>query len=42
MPPPIFHCSPFQVLSEESLPTGLPSDIVFSGSNSVSLSGPSE
>src|SRR6185437_1513879 len=41
-PPPIFHWSPCQVLRLESLPTGLPSTVVFSGSTMISLSGPSE
>src|SRR6185312_112728 len=43
-PPPSFHCSPCQLLSEESLPTGasLPSVqvMVLAGSNNKSLSGP--
>src|SRR5690606_7680609 len=44
VPPPSFHCSPSQVLSEESLPTGanlpLVQVIVFCGSTRISLSGP--
>src|SRR5882757_2966915 len=41
-PPPIFHWSPCQVLRLESLPTGLPSTMVFSASNMIWSSGPSE
>src|SRR5579864_8794570 len=43
-PPPSFHCSPCQLLSEVSLPTGaifpLVQVMVFAGLNSSSLSGP--
>src|SRR5215467_8401574 len=41
-PPPVFHWSPCQVLRLESLPTGLPSAVVFSGSTSRWSSGPCE